>query len=59
MFDPKEIHTRLLLALSDAILIEQTPVRRHEMQHLFSIIQNRYKPKENKAVILEKQEPKP
>ena len=46
MFDPKTIHIRLMMALSDAIVIEQTPVRKHEMQHMMTILQERYKPKD-------------
>lgn len=45
MLDPKTIHIRLIMALHDAIAIEQTPVRKHEMQHMMTILQERYKPK--------------
>lgn len=45
MLDPKTIHIRLMMALSDAIAIEQTPVRKHEMQHMLKVLSERYKPK--------------
>lgn len=45
MLDAKTIHIRLIMALSDAIAIEQTPVRKHEMQHMMTMLQERYKPK--------------
>lgn len=44
MFDEKTIWTRLVMALNDAILIEQTPVRRYEMERLQRIMRERYKP---------------
>jgi len=46
MLDPKTIHIRLIMALSDAIAIEQTPVRKHEMIHMMRMLQERYKPKD-------------
>lgn len=45
MLDPKTIHIRLIMALHDAIAIEQTPVRKHEMEHMMTMLQERYKPK--------------
>lgn len=44
MFDEKTIYTRLVMALCDAILIEQVPARRHEMERLQRIMRERYKP---------------
>ncbi len=44
MYDLKTIHIRLIMALSDAIAVEQIPVRRHEMEHMMRILQERYKP---------------
>ena len=46
MLDPKTIHIRLMMALSDAIVIEQTPVRKHEMIHMLNMLRERYKPKD-------------
>ena len=46
MLDPKTIHIRLMMALSDAILIEQTPVRKHEIIHMLNVLRERYKPKD-------------
>lgn len=44
MFDPKTVYTRLAMALSDAITIEQIPARKHEMERLLRIMRERYKP---------------
>lgn len=45
IYDLKTIHTRLLMALSDAIIVEQTPAHRHKMEALQKILIERYKPK--------------
>ena len=44
MFDKQTIYTRLVMALHDAILIEQIPVRRYEMERMLRIMRERYKP---------------
>lgn len=45
IYDLKTIHTRLIMALDDAITVEQTPVHKHRMQALQKILIERYKPK--------------
>jgi hypothetical protein len=40
----RTIHLRLIMALSDAIIVEQTPVHKHRMEALQKILMERYKP---------------
>lgn len=46
IYDLKTIHTRLIMALSDAIIVEQTPAHKHKMEALQKILIERYKPKD-------------
>lgn len=46
IYDLKTIHTRLIMALSDAIIVEQTPAHKHKMLALQKILLERYKPKD-------------
>lgn len=44
IYDDKTIHIRLIMALSDAIIVEKTPVHKHRMEALQKILMERYKP---------------